>query len=62
MNNSLKGKVSVCTHLGGSESMPSASFENKVMDVLIALDIAPVILDGDGAVLTTDSGAVLLNM
>lgn len=36
--------------------------EDVVMDILVALDLVPAILDGDGAILMESSGAVLMNM
>lgn len=37
-----------------------AEVESIVMDVLIALGIAPVLLDENGAILTDDNGNILI--
>jgi len=40
----------------------AATFEESVMDVLLALQIAPVVSEDDGTILTDDNGVILLNM
>lgn len=39
-----------------------AAFESSVMDILLDLQIAPVVTDEQGALVTDDDGAIILNM
>lgn len=58
--NKVEIEVSVGPPSGGGGVVDRGQIESIVMDTLIALGVAPVLLDADGSVLTDGIGNILV--